>query len=360
MRSKILLLSLTLIILASLLSSCVGGASMASSWPGLTANGNLTYLSYGQFVYAIDYANGSEKWRYPAEAEKAVEFYAPPALTEDGQLIVGGFDHKLYSLEAANGTQRWVFDGAKDRYIAGPLVTENGIYAPSSDGSLYALDFNGTLMWTFTTEEAIWATPATNDECDCIYIASMDRHVYAVDALTGAQRWQSPELSGSIIGTPAYDPENMLVFAGTFGSEMVALDAETGRISWQVPTQEWIWSGPLLADGVLYFGDEIGNFYALNAQNGSQKWKIQPLPDSPIVGTPFIENEIIYFTSESATVYGITSSGTIDRTYNVAAKLYTPPVWADGKLLVAEMEGDALLVALNENGAQQWVFVPSK
>jgi hypothetical protein len=30
------------------------------------------------------------------------------------------------------------------------------------------------------------------------------------------------------------------------------------------------------------------------------------------------------------------------------------------KFLVAEMEGDALLVALNENGAQQWVFVPAK
>lgn len=360
MRSKILLFSLTLIILASLLSSCVGGASIASSWPGLTANGGLTYLAYGQFIYAIDYLNGTEKWRYPAEAEKGIEFYAPPALTEDGQLIAGGFDHKLYSLDAANGTQRWVFDGAKDRYIAGPLVTENGIYAPSSDGSLYALDFNGNLMWTFRTDQAIWATPTTSAACDCIYIASMDRYVYAVDATTGRELWQSPELSGSIIGSPAFDPENMLIFAGTFGSEMVALNAETGQITWRTPTEEWIWSGPLLVDGVLYFGDEIGNFYALSASDGVQVWKIQPLPESPIVGTPFIEEGIIYFTSESATIYGINSNGTIARTYNVAAKLYTPPVWANGNLLVAEMEGDALLVALNENGAQQWVFAPSK
>ena len=360
MRSKILLFSLTLIILASLLTSCVGGTSMASSWPGLTANGGLSYLAFGQFIYAIDHANGSEKWRFPAETEKGVEFYAPPALTGDGQLIVGGFDHKLYGLDAASGTQKWVFEGAKDRYIAGALVTENGIYAPSSDGNLYALDLNGKPLWTFETQEALWATPTTNDECNCIYIASMDRHIYAVDAMTGNQLWQSPDLGGSIIGSPAFDAENKLVFAGTFGSEMIALDAESGQVVWRVPTLEWIWSGPLLADGVLYFGDEVGNFYALSALDGAQVWKIQPLPDSPIVGTPILEEGVIYFTSESASVYGVNSAGTITNTFNVAAKLYTPPVWADGRLLVAELEGDALLVALNENGVQQWVFTPAK
>jgi outer membrane protein assembly factor BamB len=361
MKSKILLFSLTLIILASLLTSCMGGGtSVASSWPGLTANGGLAYLAFGQHIYAIDQANGSEKWRYPASTEKGVEFYASPALSSDGQLIVGGFNHKIYSLDPANGTQKWVFEGAKDRYIAGPLVTENGIYAPSTDGSLYALDLNGKLKWTFKTQEALWATPTTNTECDCIYVASMDRHVYAVDAETGRQIWQSSDLGGSIIGTPAYDPENKFVFVGTFGSEMIALNADTGQVAWRVPTHEWVWSGPLLVDGVLYFGDEIGYFYALSAVDGVQVWKIQPLPNSPIVGTPIFGDGIIYFTSESASVYGINSDGTVARTHNVAAKLYTPPVWANGNILVAEMEGDALVVALNENGAQQWVFTPAK
>lgn len=360
MRSKILLFSLTLIILASLLTSCVPGASLASSWPGLTANGGLSYLAYGQFIYAIDHGNGTEKWRFPVEAEKGVEFYAPPALTEDGQLIVGGFDRKLYGLDAATGTQRWVFEGSADRYIAGALVTENGIYAPSSDGSLYALNLNGQLMWTFETQEAIWATPTTNDECNCIYIASMDRHIYAVDTTNGSQLWQSPDLGGSIIGTPAFDAADGLIFAGTFGNEMIALNAETGAVVWRTPTLEWVWSGPLLVDGVLYFGDEIGNFYAMSTKDGSQLWKIQPLPDSPIVCKPTIENGIIYFASESASIYGIEPAGTIAHTFNVPAKLYTAPVWADGRLLVAELEGDALLIALNENGAQQWVFMPAK
>jgi outer membrane protein assembly factor BamB len=360
MKSKILLLSLTLIILASLLTSCMGGTGTATSFPGLTANGNLVYLAYGPHVYAIDQANGSEKWRFPAEVEKGAEFYAPPVLTEDGLLIVGGFNDKLYGLDITSGSPTWVFEGASDRYIAGPLVTEAGIYAPSSDGNLYAVDFNGQLLWKFTTSEAIWATPTTNSECDCIYVASMDHYVYAIAANTGQQIWQSPELGGSLIGSPTYDSENNLVFVGSYGSEMIALDADTGQIVWRVPTDEWIWAGALLVDGVLYFGDEIGNFYALNATDGSQVWKITPLPESPIVSPAVLEGEVIYFASESATVYGVNSVGTVTRTYNVPAKLYTSPAWANGNLLVAQVEGDSLLVALNENGVQQWAFTPAK
>jgi len=361
MRSKILLFSLTLIILASLLSSCVGGSTgVASSWPGLTANGGLVYLASGQHVYAIDYANGSEKWRFPSEALKNTEFYAPPALTADGQLIIGSFNHKLYSVDAASGTQRWVFEGAKDRYIAGPLVTDKAIYAPSSDGNLYALDLNGKLLWTFTTEGAIWATPSTYAECDCVYISSMDHHVYVADSDTGRQLWQSETLGGSVIGSPTFDAENMLLFVGTFDKEIVALDVQNGQIEWRVPTDERVWSAPLLVDGTLYFGDAAGYFYSLSATNGAQNWKIQPLPGSSIVGTPILAGETIYFTSESESVYGVNAAGTVDRTFSIAAKLYTSPVWVGDKLLVAEMGGDALLVALNENGAQQWAFAPAK
>lgn len=359
MKSKTLLITLTLIVLASLLSACMGGATgTATSWPGLTANGGLVYLAYGQYVYAVDHANGSERWRFPSEPIKNAEFYASPALTEDGQVIIGSFNHKLYSVDAASGTQRWVFEGAKDRYIASPLVTEKAIYAPSSDGNVYALNYNGQLLWTFNTDGPIWAAPSTNPECECIYISSMDHHVYVADAETGRELWQSEKLSGSVIGQPAYDDENKLIFAATVGNEMIAMNVENGRVVWRVPTEEWVWSAPLLVDGNLYFGDAGGNFYSLAAANGNQNWKIQPLPGSSIVGTPILVNDTIYFTSESASIYGVNTAGTVARTYNVAAKLYTPPVWAGEKFLIAEVEGDALLVALNENGAQQWVFTP--
>ena len=360
MRSKTLLFFLTLLLLATLLSACTGATGIATSWPGLTAQDGTAYLAYGQFVYAVNTGNGSEVWRFPREVGKGVEFYATPALTVNDQVIVASFDHKLYSINAANGQQTWVFDKATDRYIAGPLVTETNIYAPNSDGNLYNLDLDGKLVWTFKTAGAIWGTPIANPQCDCIYVASMDRHVYAVDATSGQQVWQSPELSGSIIGSPTFDPDNKSIYVGTIGQEMVALNAENGQVRWTAPCNDWVWSGPLLAEGALYFGDEQGNFYALDASDGRQVWKIQPLPDSPIVSKPTLEAGVVYYTTESETVYGINPDGSIASTFNVAARLFTSPVWVDGKLLVAEMEGEAFLTALNENGAPQWLYVPAK
>ena len=362
MRSKTLLITLTLLIFASLLSGCFGGSSgatVASSWPGLTADGGLVYLASGQHVYAIDHTNGTEQWRFPAEVLKGAEFYAPPALTQDGQLIIASFNHTLYSVDAATGVQKWVFEDAEDRYIAKPLVTDTAIYAPSSDGNLYALDLNGKRLWTLKTEGAIWAPPTTYADCECVYVTSMDHHVYVADSDTGRLLWKSDDLGGSIISSPTLDEQDMRLVVGTFGKEVIALNLQDGAVEWRVPTDGWVWSSPLLVDGALYFGDGVGNFYSLSAADGSQNWKIQPSLGSPIVGTPILVDATIYFTTEKQAVYGVNAEGGIVSTFNVEAKLYSSPVWVDGKLLVAEMGGDALLTALNENGAPQWLFTPS-
>src|SRR3990170_1901831 len=88
MKPKYLLFLLTLAILTILLSGCAGGgATTASSWPGLTLDEETAYLAYNTFVYAIQLSNGSLKWRYPSEANRTASFYADPALSPDGQLF---------------------------------------------------------------------------------------------------------------------------------------------------------------------------------------------------------------------------------------------------------------------------------
>ena len=137
--SRLIIISFLLILTAVLLSGCSGGA-LATSWPGLLVDQNTGYLADNAFVYAVNLENGSLKWKYPADkAEKGKFFYAPPVMTEDGQLIVGGYDHVLYSLDKNTGAVLWTFPtaggtGAKDRYIASPLVTAQGIFAPNADG----------------------------------------------------------------------------------------------------------------------------------------------------------------------------------------------------------------------------------
>jgi outer membrane protein assembly factor BamB len=340
-------------------------------------------------VYAINVANGTEKWRFPLEANNKVSFYSIPVMTPDGQLIVGGYDNVLYSLDPGTGKENWAFRGARNRYIGNPLVNDAGIFAPSADENIYALDFKGNQLWSFRTQGAQWAQPASDPACDCIYIASMDHHLYAINAANGAQEWKTDDLGGAMVGTPAYGLEGTL-YIGTFNDEMLAISAADGKVLWRVPTGGWVWGGPALKDGMLYFGDLSGVFYALDATNGKTVWKLDPdtsvgqgvqktKPDGPIVQTPLLAEESIYFTTRVGSIFGVSYSGeTIfyldihqidksicgegnDSAVRPSGKLFSSPVQAGDKILIAPTEADELLIALDASGKPVWCpFIPGK
>jgi len=363
MKNKHSPVILTLLLAAFLLAGCGGEIYASTGWPGLTVQGNTAYLAYDTHVYAIDLnSNGTEKWRFPNESDARITFFAPPTITPDGQLIVGGYNHVLYSLDPETGQLNWEFTDARNRYIASPLATQNGIFAPDADKNMYALNLNGELMWTFSTESPTWARPVTQEENGNIYLPSMDQRVYALrsdlNVFEPVLLWQTEKLGGAIVGVPTLS-ENGVLYVGTFGRSMYAIRASDGIILWQFETDGWVWDGPALAAGRLYFGDLDGNFYALNAGNGQLFWKLPSHNlDGPIVGTPLVSNSTIYVSSESGTLYALTTDGSIRWTQQINGRLHAPPQVANDILLVAPTRGDHLLVALNKNGAILWSFNP--
>ena len=108
---------------AVLLSACAGGAVRGSSWPGLSADGDVAYLANGAIVYAINLKDGGELWRYPEKANSKLIFYATPVVTPDGLVIVGsaGTDHSLVAInpsdinpETNSPVAAWTFTEASD------------------------------------------------------------------------------------------------------------------------------------------------------------------------------------------------------------------------------------------------------
>lgn len=363
MNQKNLILILAIAIIAVTLSACSGSASTATSWPGLTVDDKYAYIAYQTQVYAVDLVNGSEKWRYPLEPNNKIIFYADPSLSDDGQLIVGGYDSILYSLNAETGTENkgnWPFTQAGNRYIASALVTGGNVYAPSADQNLYALNLNGQLQWFFPAEGESWAQPISNDNCECLYLTSMDHTVYAINLQDGTQIWRSPSLDGSIVGKPAYG-NNGILYVGTFANKLFALDAKDGSIIWEFPTEGWIWSGPALVDGILYFGDLDGYFYAIDASNGTQIWQLTPDQlDGDLIGSPLVIEDSIFIASEEGILYKLDTSGNVLWSVPVGGKIYSSPKTSNGLILVAPIQIDELLMAYNEDGVKQWSFIPAK
>src|SRR5512138_620283 len=191
MRKKFVFVSMILLG-AFLLSACAGGAVRGTSWPGLTTDGKAAYLADASLVYAVNVNDGKELWRYPGKRDSKLVFYAPPALTADGLVIVGsaGTDHRLVALnpgdidpETKAPAEAWKFNGAKDHWVAAPLIVENRLFAANSDGNLYILDLQDGQSTKEATAVAIngrlWSQPTTDGER--VYVTSLDHSVTAID-----------------------------------------------------------------------------------------------------------------------------------------------------------------------------------
>ncbi len=358
MKNKRIILSISIILLLGIaLSGCTGGGTSrmgAAGWAGIAADENTAYLAYESYVYAIAVDSGLERWRFPAEANTDISFYAAPALTDDGQLIIGGYNNILYSLNPTNGQLNWTYEQSEGRFIGGPLATENGIFVPSTDHHLYAITFSGQPMWpAYETGDQIWTAPTTDFECACIYVASMDHRIYAIDAQSGVESWKTNDLGGAIVGTPSLSPDRKL-FTGTFAKEIIALDAKNGNEQWRFATNDWVWSGPALDDTAIYVGDLSGTFYAIDQNTGVQLWQIQST--GSIVGKPLVSNGSIYFTNEGGSITAIDPNGSTLWSQSFEGNTHAGPIAAGDVILVATSQPDSLLVALNANGTQKWQF----
>ena len=351
---------------AFLLSACAGGPIHGSTWPGLATDGNLIYLADGAFVYAVSLGDGREIWRYPGERNNKLVFYAPPAFTPDGLIIVGsaGTDHSLVAIDPNDINpdtlapfETWKFTGAKDHWVAAPLVFENKLFAVNSDGNLYILDLqDGQSSKEATVVELggrLWAQPITDGER--VYITSLDHSVIAVDANTYEIVWRE-ELGGAVPGSAVLAADGAL-YVGSLASKLEKFDTSTGEHQPVVDAENWVWSTPSVDGDTLYFGDVTGNLYSFNTSTGSLNWK--PVKaDSAITASPMVREEYIFLATESGLGVAVDRDGKVIWSEEIGGRIYSAPVAAGDLTIVAPLETEFYLAALDLNGRQVWTFTP--
>ncbi len=357
---------ISLILLGAVLLSACSTGTTTTSWPGLAADKDNAYLANGQFVYAVQVSNGVKVWQYPAQAGTE-QFHSNPVVTPDGQVLVGsaGRDYALYSLDAKTGNPKWAKPfTAEDEWVASPLVVGNTIYAPNNNGTLYALDLaTGQLSWSLHVAGALWSTPVTNGKL--LFLTSLDHRVYAVDMQAHTLAWSQPrDLGGSIASAPLLAADGTALYVGSFAGKIFALDPNTGRDVWSpVSLSAWAWSTPLQIDANLYVGDIAGNLHALAAADGKSVWP-QIAPDNAITASPVAVPGGVVVATESGSLYAYK----LDRTVlwstennpdvkDIGGQLYTTPILAVDRLIVAPMGGKDLLYAVGAaDGKLLWQF----
>ncbi len=159
------------------------------------------------------------------------------------------------------------------------------------------------LAWSLDldTSRGQEATPLLID--GTLYTTTAWSKVIAVDAVTGALKWQyDPEVPGETAVKACCDVVNRgaayfdgKIYSATLDGRLIALDAKTGKLVWSVETLDDVWpytitGAPRIANGKVIIGNggadlgARGYVTAYDAQSGKQVWRFYTVPGDPEKG----------------------------------------------------------------------------
>ena len=382
MRKKILLIAMALLAIV-LLSGCVG----STTWPGLSAAGEVVYLANTSAVHAIDVKSGKELWSFAGEKSGGLAifggspklFVTTPVVTEDGLVVIvsSGNDHAMFAVDPNDIADpekptpgiAWKFKDAKGHWIAAPLVVGDRLFAPNSDGKIYVLNLQDgksvkqaiKVIEPFSESEEqagrLWAQPVTDGKY--IFVTSLDHSIFAIDLETYKIVWHE-DVGGAVPGSMILGSDGML-YVGSLAKQLEKFDPATGKHESVLDTNGWIWGTPVADGDNIYFSDVDGYFYSYNTKTGSLNW--EPVqPDSAITASPLVYNDGVLLVTESGNVYFVDGAGDVKLWHGAPdkGKAYTTPVSAGGYVLVSYIESDYYLIALDDEGDHKWTFPAGK
>ncbi|GLU51673.1 PQQ-binding-like beta-propeller repeat protein [Dyadobacter frigoris] len=253
-------------------------------------------------------------------------------------------------------------DGNTQAYTVTLKIADNGtVYIGNLDGIFYALDaLTGAKKWEFKTGDAIQSTPTVVD--GIVYFASWDKKIYALDAATGTKKWDSAPGLLQPFAAPAI--EKGLLY---YGCEhyLFALDIATGVVKWKFQDDEvYSWqASPTVVDGIVYAsirggGSKVG-IYGLDALTGDPKWKAATtfITES----SPAISNGQLYVGSE---YHGFSAfdikTGAVNWEFPDASLVNSSPTISNGLVYFGSGlfgTGTKKILALNAGtGTKKWEY----
>jgi outer membrane protein assembly factor BamB len=301
----------------------------------------------------------------PARRNPSVE---PPAATQEFVVM---------ALSRADGKVRWrrtlreehPHEGThQDGSFAGGSALTDGerIYAFFGSRGLYALDFEGKVLWekdlgVMRTRNAFGegASPALfGDSLVVNWDHEGDDFIAAFDAKTGKERWRKGRDEPTTWSTPlvvSTKDRAQVVVGATNGVR--GYDLATGEPLWEAPglTANVIPS-PVSADGLVYAMSGFrGN--ALRAVRLADARGLVSSPpglawsydqDTPYVPSPALYRGGLYFLKSNSGILTCLDAGTGALRYkerlDAVPNVYASPVVADGRIYVVGREGGAVVL----------------
>ncbi|MFW3145483.1 MAG: PQQ-binding-like beta-propeller repeat protein [Thermoplasmatota archaeon] len=298
-------------------------SSDPDSWP--TYKGNLNHTGYSPTILPL------EKDTKPLWVKQITGLKPSNTPVIHGNILyIGSGDGSVRGLNIDSGEVVWEVK-ATYKHINTPITVHGGsVYFAADDGYVYGYDIStkSRELFKYVNATTIWGAPIVAD--GKLYIGTMGKNLEGstfncLDLSTGNISWSfsmGPEINVyGFRGTPAYydgrvyigsgkgflycfDPEGFE--DGNDGSYVSETNVSIGNadILWRYNASSSVVGSPLLAEGKVFFGNDIGRLFCLNALTGAEQWQKQVGAGEPpsFQTSPSYRDGILYVGAQR--VYG--------------------------------------------------------
>ncbi len=326
----------------------------------------------------------------------------------DGRFFRGGTDdNTMYCFNATNGQILWTFTPQTNGYFTtSAAVAYGNVYEMNKDGYLYALNVaTGDLVWRYKGPDDTLLWPGMPTVADGkVYVTTGEVAEYGgqvgisefacLNAYTGQPIWKLPiealaprESVAVAYGNLYLIPGNVTTsvdsVSGTeysWVNEVWAIGANSIPVSnwpmwradsthsstaqqgpsnlsltWKFSTNGAVISSPSVVDGIVYFGSQDKNIYAVGAWSGNLIWKFTT--QGSVESSPAVADGKVYTGGDDGYVYCLDAytgsliwktfvNGNQEFTFG-SVVLKSSPSISGGKVYIGSLDG--YMYALDSN-----------
>jgi outer membrane protein assembly factor BamB len=313
------------------------GGGIRSS-PALGWDGTVYVGSDDHSLYAIN-PDGTKKWSY----ETGDSIQSSPAIGRNGTIYVGSEDHNLYAVNPEDGTKKWQYE-AGGKITCTPAIGPDGVtYIGSADERLHAIDRDGFLLWYFDAGADVSNSPTviTNDR---IYFAA-GTNIFALN-FQGTMQWKFT--TAGICNSSAAIAADGTIYIGCTDNKLYALTS-AGAKKWEFLTGNDVDASPSIgADGIIYFGSLDNYLYAVRT-NSFQKWKF-PIDNDVRSSAAIAADGTVCFGSKNHFVYAVGEDAVLNWSYRTGGEIESSPVIGTNGVVYAGSNDGSLYAIQGSSG----------
>jgi outer membrane protein assembly factor BamB len=225
-------------------------------------------------------------------------------LTRPGPAAAGNLAGQRLPGSARPGAKLWSYQ--TNGTVASGAVADGVLYVGTLQRAVYAFDaLTGRLLWRHLIDTGQTYYLATADGLviaasgyNGVTASGYNGGVYALDSRTGTLQWTAvgPFVVG--LGTAGDTVYAGSAVKDSFTGGVTALNTRTGELLWtfDFPTNVDIDGGVAVADGVVYATTSHGEVYALDGKNGNVLWRVAN-PAITFVSGLLISGGVVYVSS---------------------------------------------------------------